>query len=104
MMRTVRTRAEWQDILQRLEESNLSVRAFAEEQGISENSLRSRIWRQRCKDAAPRTKVVPQLDDFIPLDLASESEEEPSSPEPFELVIELPLGVTLKLRRVVSSC
>ena len=78
LKRDAEKESQWQDVVERQAESGLSVRAFCEQEGVSENSLY--FWRRELPKrmrrkrqvARGKSETTPSLD-FIPVQVSGRS-------------------------------
>jgi len=84
-----RSEAEWRQIISRRDASGLSVREFCKREGLSLSSFQR--WRARCRAAlaSPFVELVPP---------ATPSEETQQSAPEWNVELELPGGLRLRLR------
>lgn len=88
-----RSSRDWPSLLKEFSESGLSQKAFCELKQVSPNTLGYWLKKSRGNGRAARARR-----NFIELDLAAMSQEDRSRGSEGEIVVELPLGVVIRVR------
>lgn len=99
-----KTRPNWERVLAKFSRSGLTRKKFCEKEGLSYSGFSSFLSRRKKSQNTPAVSgfvevalpeslaVAPQPDSWVDV--------EPASPGRDDLVVELPLGVTLRFRGV----
>lgn len=109
-----KSKQEWKRIIKRYVESGLTQAKFCSLEGISASGFSSQLsrWRKRGGLPAPVVSSLPKQvqAEFIPVDVILEHPAASAEPRPKskpgsepELIVELPMGVTLRFRGVAAQ-